>query len=116
MKTMNKNKKLIHDLELKEIENVVDKWYSIDMPILFQSEDGLDLEEIIQDENYEMYDVNIIEQKNLTQIQVLEVVKYWYENIYPILYGEPIVSEDDVDLFDYCEEEIAQLKKYPSLK
>jgi len=116
MKTNNHRGKLIHDLELNEIENVVDNWYSIDMPILFQSEDGLDLEEIIQDDTYEMHDVNIIEEKNLTKIQVLECVIYWYENIYPILYGEPILNEDDVELNEFCYEELEQFKKFAPQK
>ena len=94
------------ELNYSQVRSVVEHWY-LSLPEIFQSENGLDLDEIVTG-NYELdyYEGNCIEDLNLDLITILHIVLEWYE----IHYLEDaeydgfgiICNEDDVELDEFC--------------
>lgn len=104
---------VIENLELtySEVRSVVENWY-LSIPTIFQSESGLDLEEIVTDDyrlNY--YEGNSMEDLKrdlkLEPLIVISIVSEWYKVHY--LQDEQydgnglIYNEEDVELDKFCD-------------
>ena len=99
-------------LKLNENEkvNVVRDWY-LSIPEIIQSENGSDLEEILESELEQQED--IIDKMKLSTLEVLIVVALWYGNQTTLFYTEHIIesesesdSDDDIYLDDFLTEKI----------
>jgi hypothetical protein len=82
--------------------NVVREWY-LTIPEILQSEDGLDLEELCENDLDLGRDIKrgTIEKLKLSNLEVLIVVSMWYSN-QPIQF----YSEDDDSFDDFIMEKI----------
>jgi hypothetical protein len=94
------------ELNYSQVRSVVENWY-LSIPEIFQSEGGLDLDEIVTG-NYELdyYEGNCIEDLNLDLITILHIVLDWYE-IHYLQDAEydgfgNIYNHDDVELHEFC--------------
>jgi hypothetical protein len=93
------------ELNYSQVRSVVENWY-LSIPEIFQSESGLDLDEIVTG-NYEFdyYDGNCIDDFNIDLITTLQIVLEWYDVHY--LHDEEydgfgiICNEDDVELDEF---------------
>jgi hypothetical protein len=93
------------ELNYSQVRSVVENWY-LSIPEIFQSENGLDLDEIVTG-NYEFdyYDGNCIDDFNIDLITTLQIVLEWY-NVHYLNDEEYdgdglIVSQDDVELDEF---------------
>lgn len=90
------------ELNYSQVRSVVENWY-LSIPEIFQSENRLDLNEIVTG-NYELdyYDGNCIDDLGLDLITTLEVVLEWYRihYIHDEEYGGNglIYNENDIEL------------------
>jgi len=94
-------------LNYSQVRSIVENWYINELPDNFQSESGLDLEEIVTDDyQLDYYEGNAIEDLKLDLITTLQVVLEWYQVNY--LQDEQyegngvIYSDDDVELDEFC--------------
>jgi hypothetical protein len=112
---------VIKNLELNysQVRSVVENWYNNGLPDIFQSESGLDLEEIVTDDyQLDYYEGNAIEDLQLDLITTLQIVLEWYQVNY--LQDEQyegnglIYNEEDIELDAFCDnliENITALNK-----
>jgi hypothetical protein len=99
------------ELNYSQVRSIVENWYLNGLPDIFQTESGLDLEEVVTyDYQLDYYDGNAIEDLQLNKKEVLEIVLDWYLNNY--LKDEEydgnglIYNEDDVELDEFCYNQI----------
>jgi hypothetical protein len=100
---------VIKNLELNysQVRSVVENWY-LSIPTIFQSESGLDLEEIVTDDyQLDYYEGNAIKDLKLEPVTIISIVSEWYKVHY--LQDEQydgngvICNEDDVELDEFCD-------------
>jgi hypothetical protein len=100
---------VIKNLELNysQVRSVVENWYNNGLPDIFQSESGLDLDEIVTDDYLlDYYEGNAIEDLQLDLITTLQIVLEWYQLNY--LEDEQyegnglIYNEEDIELDAFC--------------
>lgn len=98
------------DLNYSQVRSVVENWY-LSIPTIFQSESGLDLEEIVTNDYQLDYDEgNAIEDLKLEPLTITSIVSEWYKVHY--LQDEQydgnglIYNEDDVELDEFCDNHI----------
>lgn len=105
-----KNEHLFDHLSVSEIENVVNSWYLNDMPIIFQNKNGIEIDEIIENDEYDMHERNLIKELDLSRLDVIGLIAYWYEFINDggRLYTD--VGNDEIELNDYCTYKLVQTK------
>jgi len=103
-----KNESLTELLSISEIENVVNSWYLNDMPIIFQNKNGIEIDEIIEDEAYDMYERNLIKEFDLSLQDVIELIAYWYELFNDG--GRLYANDNKIELNDYCTYKLVQMK------
>jgi hypothetical protein len=103
-----KNESLTELLSISEIENVVNSWYLNVMPIIFQNKNGIEIDEIIEDEAYDMYERNLIKELDLSLQDVIELIAYWYEDINDG--GRLYANDNEIELNDYCTYKLVQMK------
>jgi len=100
------------ELSIDTIKNIVSEWYLNDMPDIFQTSNGYDLEEIVHDISNEDYiDLKSIKSKyNLSQNDILVIVIDWYIEYYlpsEMYDGFGIIqNEDEEELDDFCADRI----------
>jgi hypothetical protein len=103
---------VIKNLELNysQVRSVVENWY-LSMPLIFQSQSGLDLEEIVTDDyQLDYYEGNAIEDLKLEPLTIISIVSEWYKVHY--LQDEQydgnglIYNEDDIELDEFCDNKI----------
>jgi hypothetical protein len=94
-------------LKLNENEkaNVVRDWY-LSIPEIIQSENGSNLEEILESQLEEQED--IIDKMKLSTLEVLIVIALWYGNQTTQLYTESDSDDEDDDIYfdDFLTEKI----------
>lgn len=103
-------------LNYSQVRSVVENWYLKYTPLIFQSESGLDLEEIVTG-NYESdyYEGNAIKDLKLDLLTISQIVSQWYSVNY--LQDEQydgngsIYNEDNIELDDFCENHIEHIFK-----
>jgi hypothetical protein len=101
------------ELNYSQVRSIVENWY-LSMPLIFESESGLDLEEIVTgDYQLDYYDGNAIEDLKLEPLTILTIVKDWYlvhylkDDEYD---GDGIIcNEDDIELDEFCDSEILDI-------
>ena len=101
------------ELNYSQVRSIVENWY-LSMPLIFESESGLDLEEIVTgDYQLDYYDGNAIEDLKLEPLTILKIVKDWYlvhylkDDEYD---GDGIIcNEDDIELDEFCDSEILDI-------
>jgi uncharacterized protein (DUF433 family) len=102
-----KNESLTEILSVSEIDNVVNSWYLNGMPIVFQTKNGIEIDEIIENDAYDMYERNLIKEFDLSLKDVIELIAYWYEVIYD---GDKLYAGDQqIELNDYCTYKLVQM-------
>ena len=102
------NESLIELLSVSEIENVVNSWYLNGMPIIFQNKNGVEIDEIIENDLYDMYERNLIKEFDLSMYDVIELIAHWYECLNDG--GRLYCNGDEVELNDYCTYKLVQMK------
>jgi hypothetical protein len=104
---------VIKNLELNysEVRSVVENWY-LSTPTIFQSESGLDLEEIVtNDYQLDYYEGNAIKDLkkdlNFEPLTIISIVSEWYKVHYlqdKEYDGNGLIyNEDDVELDEFCD-------------
>jgi|688.fasta_scaffold745062_2 hypothetical protein len=103
------------ELDYSQVKSIVENWY-LSIPLIFQSESGLDLEEIVTgDYDIDYYDGNAIEDLKLDPVSILIIVYNWYlvhylkENEYCANQNGLICNEDDIELDKFCYSEILNI-------
>ena len=89
----------MYKLSNLQVVSIVSSWYTginnseIRTPDIFQSKNGLDLEE-----NFAMYDLdyNVIDELKFNEREVLTVVRDWYHNFYK----SAIIDNNHTEFFD----------------
>jgi hypothetical protein len=94
-------------LNYSQVRSIVENWYINELPDNFQSESGLDLEEIVTDDyQLDYYEGNAIEDLKLDNITILSIVHEWYTIHYlqdQQYDGNGVIySDDDVELDEFC--------------
>jgi hypothetical protein len=95
-------------LSLSEIENVVLLWYTRSTGMVFITNYGREIDEIIEDDGDFKDDQNVIENYDLSQIDVYYLIKYWYETIY--VGRDKLYAKDFIELNDFCTYKMVQIK------
>ena len=101
------------ELNYSQVRSIVENWY-LSIPLIFESESGLDLEEIVTgDYDINYYNGNAIEDLKLEAITILRIVKDWYlvhylkDDEYD---GNGLIcNEDDIELDEFCDFKILDI-------
>lgn len=103
-------------LNYSQVRSVVENWYLEHTPLIFQSESGLDLEEIVTDDyQLDYYEGNAIEDLKLNIVTISAIVSEWYKVHY--LQDQQydgnglIYNEDEIELDDFCDNHIHKIIK-----
>jgi len=101
------------ELNYSQVRSIVENWY-LSIPLIFQTDNGLDLEEIVTgDYDIDYYNGNAIEDLKLEPLTIIKIVNDWY--LFHYLQDEEydgngiICNEDDIELDEFCYSEILDI-------
>ena len=101
------------ELNYSQVRSIVENWY-LSIPLIFQTDNGLDLEEIVTgDYDIDYYNGNAIEDLKLEPLTILTIINDWYlvhylnDDEYD---GNGIIcNEDYIELDEFCYSEILDI-------
>ena len=100
-------------LSISEIESVVYLWYTSRTPIIFMTNNGQELDELIEEDADFIFDEKVIEKHNLSENEIYYLLNYWYRTIYwresKKLYID-VIDNVKIELNDFCTYKMVQMK------
>jgi hypothetical protein len=99
-------------LSISEIESVVYLWYTSRTPIIFMTNNGQEIDELIDEDKDFSCDEKVIEKHNLSENDIYYLVNFWYHTIYVDgrkLYIS-VIDNVNIELNDFCIYKMVQTK------